>query len=242
MKLNKTEKRLIQIVIVLLVLVVCLFFYGTSKNSEIQPETAIESTPTPTPELTAQQKDYQEKIAINPDYVGTLKFDSGLIEQNVVQCSENNEKYLTTSWDLQEDEKGSIFFDYRNTDDDQNLILYGHYVYYDDSAMFSKLELLLDESNYEANKMITLYIGEDVVHHYLITDVFYYDANTDTPDYHEPNYTEEDFNTYYSQVSQMALYITGESISYTDRWLTLQTCVRDHDELREIVLAKEIYD
>lgn len=242
MKLNKTGKRLVRIGIALLILLVGVFFFAANKKEDEAPEATVEFTePTPTPELTEQQQNYQEKLVVNPEYIGVLKFDSGLIEQNVVQ-STDNEKYLNTTWDLQEDEIGAAFFDYRNMDDDQNYIIYGHYVYYDDSAMFTKLELLLDESNYEANKTITLTIGEDVEKHYLITDVFYYDVSTDTPDYHETNYTEEDFNTYYEQVAESDLYITGESISYTDHWLTLQTCVRDHDELREIVLAKEVQE
>ena len=100
---------------------------------------------------------YDENKAINPDYVGEIIFDSGLIHVSFVQAKscykENgelyrfytedgklvtdasdytgNDVYIWTYWKTGEydynDNGGSTFMDYRNNLADQNLIIYGHH-------------------------------------------------------------------------------------------------------------------
>ena len=107
--------------------------------------------------LEKYRKTYQENKAINPDYVGEIVFDSGLIEVPFVQAKsvykedgtmyefytedgrlvqdpENytgNDVYIWTYWATGEydynDHGGSTFMDYRNELSDQNLIVYGHH-------------------------------------------------------------------------------------------------------------------
>ncbi len=107
--------------------------------------------------LEKYRKTYQENKAINPDYVGEIVFDSGLIEVPFVQAKsvykedgtmyefytedgrlvqdpENytgNDVYIWTYWATGEydynDHGGSTFMDYRNELSDQNLIIYGHH-------------------------------------------------------------------------------------------------------------------
>jgi len=64
-----------------------------------------------------------------------------IIEELVVHSSDNNE-YLRLSFEKEYHRYGTIFMDYRNTLDDQNIIMYGHYVYYDEDGMFTELHLL----------------------------------------------------------------------------------------------------
>ena len=189
------------------------------------------------------------------DYVGTITFESGLIDLPFVQ-GVSNDTYYRTDWEtMKYDEEGSIFLDSSNTLDDQNLILIGHYVYpiYDESRthMFTPLAKLTDKDNYEANKYVKLYF-KDEVRRYEIAYVYYCELIEDeyegekffyTEDgfeFYYPNYTEEQFDKYIDTVKKNAFYDTGVSADYNDKLLTLQTCVENHDELREIVLLKEI--
>lgn len=189
------------------------------------------------------------------DYVGTITFESGLIDLPFVQGSDNN-TYYRTDWETKKyDEEGSIFLDSSNTLDDQNLILIGHYVYpiYDESRthMFTPLAKLTDKDNYEANKYVKLYF-KDEVRRYEVAYVYYceliedeyegekFSYTEDGFEFYYPNYSEEQFNKYIDTVKKNAFYDTGVSITYNDKLLTLQTCVENHDELREIVLLKEI--
>lgn len=189
------------------------------------------------------------------DYVGTITFESGLIDLPFVQGSDNN-TYYRTDWEtMKYDEEGSIFLDSSNTLDDQNLILIGHYVYasYDASGThkFTPLAKLIDKENYENNKYVKLYL-ENEVRRYEIAYVYYceliedeyegekFSYTNDGFEFYYPNYTEEQFDKYIDTVKKNAFYDTGVSITYNDKLLTLQTCVENHNELREIVLLKEV--
>ncbi len=100
---------------------------------------------------------YDENKSVNPDYMGELIFDSGLINASFVQAKscfkENgelytfytedgklvtdasdytgNDVYIWTYWRTGEydynDHGGSNFMDYRNSLIDQNIIIYGHH-------------------------------------------------------------------------------------------------------------------
>lgn len=189
------------------------------------------------------------------DYVGTITFESGLIDLPFVQ-GRDNETYYRTDWEnMKYDEEGSIFLDSSNTLDDQNLILIGHYVYasYDASGThkFTPLAKLIDKENYENNKYVKLYL-ENEVRRYEIAYVYYceliedeyegekFSYTNDGFEFYYPNYTEKQFDKYIDTVKKHAFYDTGVTINYDDKLLTLQTCVENHDELREIVLLKEI--
>jgi len=186
-----------------------------------------------------KEHDYATCKSLNSDFIGELKFESGLVDQNVVQ-STDNDKYLNLSWDLKKDTQGAAFLDYRNNLTDQNLIIYGHYVYYDATKMFTPLEQLRDQKNYEANKYIDLLLADNETRRYQITDVFDYVMDNESMEYYFTQYGADYFKEYYDAVKKADFYDTGESLTMDDHWISLQTCVRDHDELRQIVLAKQI--
>ncbi len=237
-KLTKAGKILLAVLIVLVLLIVTLItkpWNLFTKDDTGTPTAAPSSMPSAS---AVTDTSYAENIAVNPEYIGHLKFDSGLLDQNVVQA-DDNEKYLSLAWDLAESTHGAAFLDYRNTLDDQNLIIYGHFVYADESLMFGPLTQLNEEANYEANKTFTLSL-ENETREYLITDVFYYVMDSETLQYYYTYYDEDYFNTYYAAVKEADFYDTGESLTMDDHWISLQTCVRNRDDLRLIVLAKEV--
>ncbi|WP_167849923.1 hypothetical protein [Galactobacillus timonensis] len=54
------------------------------------------------------------------------------------------------------------------------------------------------------------------------------------------DYSEDYFNTYVNAIKQQEYYDTGVELTYGDRLLSLQTCIENHNELREIVVCKEL--
>ena len=106
--------------------------------------------------------EYDTNKAINAEFTGFIRFESGIIDEPFVLPKDDDiieayGKYLRTAWDtMSEDPEGTVFMDPYNTLDDQNLVLYGHYVYpsYEPSMthMFTPLHLLKDEKNYEENR------------------------------------------------------------------------------------------
>lgn len=198
--------------------------------------------------------EYEEDHAINEDVVGILYFQSELIHQPVVQ-GETNDTYLRTDWKTGEYQSyGSIFLDYVNdiTADEENTIIYGHYVYLsrnaDRTLAFTPLALLRDEANYEANKELVL-VTADNIRYYEIYAV--YDCPLVTEDgyqytveelqYNLVTYDPDYFNTYLAAIKENELYDTGETgLTNSDRLLTLQTCIEGNDQARQIVLCREV--
>lgn len=260
----KKKKQLIAILSILLVIAIGILFFMMGQNpndSDVvdpkpqDPNGEVVKPNSNTEEEGFTQQDWNDNHAINSDYIGQLYFESGLFEFPVVQGA-SNDTYISTDWQtMQYFIEGSIFMDYRNyyegEFEDQNLIIYGHYVYADETHMFGPLHYLKEEKKYEENKYINLHL-KDELRRYEIAHVYYCELVDDgegnflyTRDdmrYYLTDFKEDPayFETYLKAIKDAEFYETGNDIEIDDRLLTLQTCVRDHDELRLIVVAKEI--
>ena len=173
--------------------------------------------------------------------------------------SSTNGYYLRRNINKLDSIQGTIYLDDRNTIDDQNLIIYGHftepgftnYEGYDPNIrpMFTNLDLLLDKDNYDSNKVVYLFL-KDEVRVYEVASVYLCPLYKDETDayvytydgyeYYITNYTDDEFLKYKETVLASQRYSTDIELSNTDKYLTLQTCVENRPDLREIVLCKEI--
>jgi len=264
-KKNKKTKTLIIALacLILVVGIVAAIFIVVNPLKKVeepkQQEVIVEPEKKEDDKLTKYKKLWKENKAINSDYLGQLVFESGLIDQPVLQGSDND-IYFRSNWkDMSYDAEGSVFMDYRNEPDDQNLIIYGHYVYPEyeintlgrekalGDRMFTPLVKLKDQANYEANKYVDLYLENEViryevavVYHCILDPEVGYVSPIKGMYYFSTNYSEEGFEEYKNTIYDAAFYQTGVDINYNDKLLTLQTCVEGHDELLEIVVCKEI--
>ena len=250
--LKKSIKyMMIGLVVVLIIVAIFLLKPSTNKQSTSDSSNEVEEVHEEYPYLSK----WNEYHTINEDYIGTIQFESGLIDLPFVQGSDNT-TYFRTNWQTMEyDDEGSIFLDSSNSLHDQNLILIGHYVYESvDSTrthMFTPLALLTSQENYEANKSVKLYL-ENEIREYVVAyvyecpliyeetdgETFYYAE--DGYEFYYPNYTEDEFNQYINTIKEHSYYDTGVELSYTDHLLTLQTCIENADDKREIVVLKEV--
>lgn len=266
-RLKKSVKIALGIIIALLVLVVGFFVWRMMKPKVEEPVPTPTPTPTSTPTPTPSSKEYElkkEKLMelhdeyetnheINDEVVGTLYFNSGIIHQPVVYDPTNN-KYIRTNWETMEyDPVGSAFMDFRNDvkEDDQNTIIYGHYVYEsyskDRTLMFTPIDLFREEKNYEPNKYIT-FVTEDEVRYYQLAVIFdcpliVIDDLQYTPEelqYNLIDYEEGYFELYTNNLKQYEFYDTGVPLEPSDHLLTLQTCVEGREDKRLVAIAKEI--
>lgn len=232
------------------------------KNSVVE-KAAPSETPVAVTDYQAMSDDevnqlyteYQQDHAVNDDVKGILCFNSGLVHQPVVQ-GETNDTYLRTNWqDMSYSSSGSVFLDYINdlNKDEENTIIYGHYVYENVSAdrtiAFTPLRQLRDQTNYEANKELVLVTDKDV-RYYRMTDIFdcpleeEEDGTMVTVDdlqYNLPEYDDDYFKTYINAVRKADLYDTGQpELTKSDHILTLQTCIQDDTGNRQIMLCREV--
>lgn len=237
MKKRKIKLHRLLIVILPVITLIVGLIYAFSLSGPTKNDVILESTIDPaTPPYIHESWD--EYKTVNQDYMGDLVFESGLLNEKVVH-STDNEKYLNLSWDLLESSHGTVFMDYRNTLEDQNIIMYGHYVYNDESLLFGPLHDLVKKENYENNKTIYLNL-ENEQKKYEVAYVYYYEMDNPVLEYFHTNYDEDYFKLYFDNVKNHAFYDTGIEIEYGDQFLTLQTCVRNRDDLRLIVIAKMI--
>lgn len=204
------------------------------------------------PEYAAYYRDiYNANLALNPDYTGTVFFESNLVNQPFVQGADNG-VYLRKNWITGEyDEGGANFMDYENTLDDPNIIIYGHYAYpsYDPTRTlrFTPLAQLLNAENYEANKTVYLLL-ENEIREYVIAAVYYAELDYIGGSYYSKaelqynlvSFSDDYFPVYHDAVKARQLYDTGIDFTNTDRLLTLQTCVENRPDLRQVMVCKQM--
>lgn len=257
--MTNNKKKKIQISLLCMLIVVALgltIWLLPSLKQENASDGQVETNINEKINYDRQIKLYDDNKIINPDYIAQITFKSGIIDLPVVQSHledtyEAYNQYLRTAWDsMEHDEEGSIFMDPNNDcANDKNIVIYGHYVYPfldpDQTHKFSPLHLLKDAENYEKNKEIEL-IFENEIRDYVVAYTYYAEITTTNEgqiadvNYMIPNFEETEFNDYISQVETKQFYDTGIEISKEDHLLTLQTCVKNRDDLRLIVVAKEI--
>ena len=163
---TKKKKLLISILSLIITSLIIFFILIVSGSINILPEKK-EPVPEPTEVVVEPDKeaeklkqykvDWQANKKINPDYIGDILFDSGLLRVSFVQAksvykedgtmysfyTENgslvsnpegytgNDVYIWTYWKTgaydYNDNGGSTFMDYRNELSDQNIVIYGHH-------------------------------------------------------------------------------------------------------------------
>ena len=215
---------------------------------------------------------YETYHTMNSDYVGILEFKNNLLYDYAEDCEDKypglivkshiiedgegdvnaaNAEYLRndiTKEDMdfgQEFMDGSNVLDDNNLPTDQNIIIYGHFVYRDHNLKFGPLHKFEDASNYETYNTFTLTFNHEQ-RTYLVTDAFFYDKSTfngvreESP--FSPSYTSEELSAYMDKVKNEYdnSLDTGVRIEDGDNFVTLQTCVENRDDLLYIVLGKEI--
>ena len=177
------------------------------------------------------------------DLIGWVKIDDTNIDYPVMQTSDN-EYYLTHNLNQENDRNGSIFMD-KDCDvlkPSTNYIIYGHHM--KSGNMFGKLDLYQDESYckehpyiqfdtiYEKGTYEVMYVFRSRVYREEEIVFKYYqfiDANS-----------EQEFDSYMSEMASMSLYDTGVTAEYGDQLLTLSTCDYQEKNGRFVVVAKKV--
>ena len=275
------RKRLLALVLAAAAISVFLFFTSGNRTENPSEEGSEEIIIPANPMDPGLRKMWLDSEAINPDYVGLIIFDSGLIDLPFVQAKDvyrddgslyvfytkegqlvedptgfsGNDVYIWTNWktgkyDLY-DEGGSVFMDYRNALEDQNLIIYGHHYARDydpsGSKQFSALDILLDEENYADNKSLKLILDNEI-REYEVVSVFVIDVldddmiqairtdpKRDLSGNEDPEYEE----SFYSLIRELSRYDTGTAIGEEDHLLTLVTCLEHQPRYRQIIVCRE---
>lgn len=286
MKKKKTLIGILGIVVITLIIFTAFLYIGYFDKKEEPIEEVIQEPVVEINNEQVERDLWLKNKEINSDYVGEIVFDSGIINKSFVQAKstrdENgnlyhfytergnlvkndedytgNDVYIWTNWkDMSYDyniEGGSVFMDYRNDLNDQNLIIYGHHFSERGGndpkreKAFTPLEQLL-ESNIK-NETLKLILDNETRYYELVYvyEFNVYDDNClENMQYYRPNYNYDDFENikdddyyknYIDNMEDYKLYDTGRHLGVDDYTLTLQTCISGRDgELFEICVFKQ---
>lgn len=193
----------------------------------------------PQPVMLEQYRELYEK---NNDLAGWLTIDGTVIDYPVMQC-EDNEYYLHHDFYGEESKYGCLYVkDVADFAEGTNFIIYGHNM--KDGSMFGDLDYYKKKSFYEEHSLIsfdTLYEERT----YEIVSVFLsqvYREEEDVFKYYQfyQADSEEEFDAFYKNIKQLALYDTGAEAEYGDTFLTLSTCAYHVQDGRLVVVAKRL--
>lgn len=185
--------------------------------------------------------DFNKLINKNPDTIGWIKVLGTDINYPVVQTN-NNDFYLTHSFDKSYNKAGWIFADYinknlKNNELDKNTIIYGHNR--QNNSMFGTLSNVFKEewlSNKENH-----YINFSTLNNNMVWEVFSTYIIEKEEYYIQSNFSsDEEYISFLNTIKNRSTYKYDVNISKEDKILTLSTCT-NVGEGRTVLHAKLIY-
>lgn len=180
----------------------------------------------------------------NPDLIGWIKIDGTKVDYPVMQTKQDGEFYLRRNFKKEKDQSGLPFLDYRSDIQipSTNFIIYGHNM--DNGTMFRDLLRYKRKEYYEEHPVIkfdTIYQQGE----YEIVAVFLskiYKVGDDVFKYYQfiQADTKEEFDSFISNIKEIALYDTGVNVEYGEQLITLSTCEYSTENGRLAIVAKKI--
>lgn len=212
---------------------------ATSNVKETSVKNEAEKKEEPNKQIRTEFKTLIER---NEDTFGWITIEGTSIDYPVIQA-ENNEFYLDHNFNKEEDEKGSIYIDYRNNLDEQddNYIIYGHKI--KDGTMFSDLTKYVGKETFiqyfKNNNIITFNtLYEDMKWQIFSACV----VDLDKEDYHL--YTKyknrEKYLEFLNNAKEKSFVKSDVELDENDKILTLVTCNFWFENSRVIIHAKLI--
>jgi len=249
---TQSKKTLRTVLIVLFAVIFCMCLYvvirllsdykaGGDIYEKAQSEfTSALSTVSPDYSEATQASpisvDFKSLKETCPDAVGWILIEDTGINYPVVQGGDN-EKYLHTTYDGQENISGTIFVDSRQSADfsEKNTIIYGHNM--ENGTMFAGLTGYYDQSFYDEHKYVFIITESEI----LTYEVFSaYAAEDDGEAYTRTFETPEAFRRFLDGTARNSWLITDVRPSVQDKVITLSTCTMRTEKERFVVHAKLI--
>jgi sortase B len=207
----------------------------TSQTAKVATQVATDRS-----ELYATQGEYRKSfadlVAVNADITGWLTIADTTIDYPILQ-SQDNTYYLTHNYQKETFSAGSIFKDYRNTNEftDQNTIIYGHSTL--DQSMFGELSEYTDADFYAQHPTFDY---DTLLTSYTVQVMAVYQTTT-TDNYIQPNFaTTASYAAFIAKTKQKSQYDTGVDVSTTDRLLTLSTCASAYTTNKRLVVVGKL--
>lgn len=248
-KRRKTRLVLIDVIFVLLALIIVFLtykaysvfseYYESAKEyEEIQKIAITENNTEEDKEMASIRVDFEKLSKVNPDIVAWIRFEEPAVINYPIVQGEDNEKYLTTTFEGTENGAGCLYVDVDNAGDfsDKNTFIYGHYK--KNGHMFGALGKYKDEEYYKKHSFFEIYTPDGKMERYQIFVVTVVNASSDS--YKKVYVNDEEYENYIHMVRQLALYDTGVEVTKDSQIVSLSTCTNVRVEERLMIHAVKI--
>lgn len=192
-----------------------------------------------TPKVHASLKvDFDKLKKTNKDIVGWIQFDEPEKISYPVVRGEDNDKYLTTTFEGKKNSSGAIFMDAINTGDfsDRNTFIYGHNM--KNGSMFGQLRKFKTKDYYEQNPYFYIYTpdGKEVKYQIFAVCIVEDTSRSYTRYYN----SDEEYLDYLKYVKSIARYDTGVEVTAESKIVSLSTCTNVSETQRLLVHGVKI--
>lgn len=183
--------------------------------------------------------DFESLKQTNSETIAWIKVNGTSIEYPIVKTN-NNDYYMTHSFDKTKNSAGWVFMDYRDKFDgtDKNMVIYAHNRR--DGSMFGTLKNILSEDwqNNEENLIIP-FITSNGKEEYRVFSVY----KIENEDYYiTTNFeTNNKFQSFIDTIKSRSWKNFDVYIGTEDQILTLSTCA-DNNKYRVVLHAKKIFN
>ncbi len=172
---------------------------------------------------------FGELLKLNDETKGWIKVNGTNINYPFVQTN-NNDYYLTHSYNKSYNQAGWVFMDYRNDTEnlDRNTILYAHGM--NNKTMFGSLRNILSSSWYNNtdNHIIKLSTPTENTL-WQVFSVYHIET---TNDYIQTEFaTDEEYQTFLDMLKSRSAVEFDTTVNATDKILTLSTCYNKTDKV-----------
>ncbi len=181
-----------------------------------------------------QQLDIAALQEVNPEVLGWIFIPESKIDYPILQ-GEDNEYYLTHTWQKQYNSVGSIFLECQNPSDftNFNTILYGHNMA--DGSMFSDVSRYLNQWYFDQHPYIYIVLPDQILRYEIFAA---YKAPTDSPVYGLSYNQRETRQKLLDHAGENSAVESSIAPEITDRILTLSTCTGYGYSSRWVVQAR----
>ena len=172
---------------------------------------------------------FDELLKLNNETKGWIQVNGTNINYPFVQTN-NNDYYLTHSYNKSYNQAGWVFMDYRNDTEnlDRNTILYAHGM--NNKTMFGSLRNILSSSWYNNTNNHIIKLSTPTEN--TLWQVFSVYHIETTNDYIQTEFaTDEEYQTFLDMLKGRSAVKFDTTVNTTDKILTLSTCYNKTDKV-----------
>lgn len=187
---------------------------------------------------TTLKVDFDKLKKVNQDVVGWIQFDEPKKINYPVVRGDDNDKYLTTTFEGKKNSSGTLFMDVNNSGEfaDRNTFIYGHNM--KNGSMFGQLRKYKTKEYYEQNPYFYIYTpdGKEVKYQIFAVCIVEDTSRSYTRFYN----SDEEYLDYLKYVKNIARYDTGVELAADSKIVSLSTCTNVSETQRLLVHGVKI--